>query len=392
MIGFLHHTAAAARREIGRIADLRMYRVLLFYLPLVAFGFFALFFSEGVARNIPIAVVDNDRTALSRKLIDMIDATPTAEVAYSLQSMAEAERSMREGAIMAVVLIPADFEKKLLGNVPAPAEAYITGTNITVNGLLAKDIQTAVTTFSAGVQLQLFTARGMAEEEAMAQILPVRFDRHILFNPYINYGYYLAPSFMPMMLLILTVMVSVFAIGTELKYGTAREWLHCGGDSMAAALAGKLLPVAAILVLQAFVMLFILIGIVGVPLNGSFAVMVVGTLCFLLGYQSLAVLIVALLANMRLALSLGGGYSVLAFTFSGLTFPVMAMWTPMRWLSRCFPFTYYTDLFIDQMLRGAPVACSLPDLGYMSLFAVLPMLVLPRLRKVCMDPNYWGRA
>ncbi len=392
MSGFLHHTAAAARREIGRIADLRMYRVLLFYLPLVTFGFFALFFSKGVARNIPIAVVDNDRTALSRKLIDMIDAAPTPYVAYSAQSMVEGERLMREGVIMAVVLIPDDFEKKLLGNVPAPVEAYITGTNITVNGLLSKDIQTVVTTFSAGVQLQLFTARGMAEEEAMAQILPVRFDRHILFNPYINYGYYLAPSFMPMMLLILTVMVSVFAVGTELKYGTAREWLHCGGDSMAAALTGKLLPVTAILVLQAFVMLFILIGIVGVPLNGSFAVMVVGTLCFLLGYQALAVAIVALLANMRLALSLGGGYSVLAFTFSGLTFPVMAMWTPMRWLSRCFPFTYYTDLFIDQMLRGAPVAYSLPDLGYMSLFAVLPMLVLPRLRKVCTDPNYWGRA
>lgn len=259
MIGFLHHTAAAARREIGRIADLRMYRVLLFYLPLVAFGFFALFFSKGVARNIPIAVVDNDRTLLSRKLIDMIDAAPTPNVAYSAQSMIEAERLMREGAIMAVVLIPADFEKKVLGNVPAPVEAYITGTNITVNGLLSRDIQTVVTTFSAGVQLQLFAARGMAEEEAMAQILPVRFDRHILFNPYINYGYYLAPSFMPMMLLILTVMVSVFAVGTELKYGTAREWLHCGGDSMAAALTGKLLPVTAILVLQAFVMLFILI-------------------------------------------------------------------------------------------------------------------------------------
>lgn len=392
MIGFLHHTAASARREIGRIAGLRMYRVLLFYLPLVAFGFFALFFSRGVARNIPIAVVDNDHTALSRKLIDMIDAAPTPDVAYSLQSMAEGERSMREGAIMAVVLIPADFEKKVLGNVPAPVEAYITGTNITVNGLLSKDIQTVVTTFSAGVQLQLFTARGMSEEEAMAQILPVRFNRHILFNPYINYGYYLAPSFMPMMLLILTVMVSVFAVGTELKYGTAREWLHCGGDSMAAALTGKLLPVTAILVLQAFVMLFILIKIVGVPLNGSFAVMAIGTLCFLLGYQALAVLIVALMANMRLALSLGGGYSVLAFTFSGLTFPVMAMWTPMRWLSRCFPFTYYTDLVIDQMLRGAPVVYSLPNLGYMSLFAVLPMLVLPRLRKVCMDPNYWGRA
>ena len=243
MKGFLYHTAAAMRREIGRIARMRMYRMLLFYLPLAAFAFFALFFSKGVPRNIPIAVVDDDRTALSRKLVEMLDAAPTAYVAYVAPSMNEAERLMREGEIMAVVLIPSDFEKELLGGVPTPVEAYITGTNITVNGLLSKDIQTVVTTFSAGVQLQLLTVRGMSDEQAMAQIMPVRFNRHVLFNPYINYGYYLAPSFMPMMLLIFAVMATVFAVGTELKHGTAREWLNAGGDLMTAALTGKLLPV-----------------------------------------------------------------------------------------------------------------------------------------------------
>ena len=104
-----------------------------------------------------------------------------------------------------------------------------------------------------------------------------------------------------------------------------------------------------------------------------------------------AVFIVSLLSNLRLSLSIGGGYSVLAFTFSGLTFPIMAMWPAMRYLSRLFPFTYYTDIFVDQMLRGAPVACSLPDMGYMSLFIVIPLLCLPRLRTICTEEKYWGR-
>ena len=42
-------------------------------------------------------------------------------------------------------------------------------------------------------------------------------------------------------------------------------------------------------------------------------------------------------------------------------------------------------------LRGAPVACSLPDMGYMSLFIVLPLLCLPRLRTICTEEKYWGR-
>lgn len=89
--------------------------------------------------------------------------------------------------------------------------------------------------------------------------------------------------------------------------------------------------------LISLVMLVINFKIVGTPLNGSLTVILIGTLLFILSYQSISVLIVSLLANLRLSLSIGGGYSVLAFTFSGLTFPIMAMWEPMQWVSKIFP-------------------------------------------------------
>lgn len=368
MPGFLHNTYAVLRRELVRLTHQPMYFVLMLVLPVVSFAFFALLFNKGVARDIPIAVLDDDHTSLSRKVTQMIDATPTALVAYEIQDMDEGERLMREGKVMAIVQIPSFFEKNILSNSQTHIENYVSGTNITVNGLLSKDIQTAVTTFTAGIQLQLLTKQGLSEKQAMAQLMPVRFSRHVLFNPYINYGYYLSPSFMPMMLLIFVVMVTVFTIGTELKHATAREWIDTANGSVGAALTGKILPVTVIMFLMSLVMLL-----------------------FILSYQAIAVFIVSLLSNLRLSLSIGGGYSVLAFTFSGLTFPVMAMWPAMRYLSKLFPFTYYTDIFVDQMLRGAPVACSLPDMGYMSLFIVLPLLCLPRLRTICTEEKYWGR-
>ncbi len=322
----------------------------------------------------------------------MIGETPTALVAYGIQSMDEGERLMREGRISAVVQIPAFFEKNILSNSQTHIEAYISGSNITVNGLLSKDIQTAVTMFSAGIQIQLLTKQGLTERQAMAQLQPVRFDKHVLFNPYINYGYYLSPSFMPMMLLIFIVMVTVFSIGTELNNGTAREWLASADDSMGAALLGKMLPVTVIMFLLSLVMFVIIFKVVGVQLNGSFTLILTGTLLFILSYQSISVLIVSIMANLRLSLSLGGGYSVLAFTFSGLTFPIMAMYPAMRAVSKLFPFTYYTDLFVDQMLRGAPARCSLPDLGCMALFIVLPFLCLRRLRRLCTEEKFWGKS
>lgn len=388
---FLRNTWAVLQRELVRMTHQPIYLTLMLVLPLLSFAFFALLFNQGVARNIPIAILDEDHTTLSRKVAQMIDDTPTAMVAYDIQDIDEGERLMREGRVMAIVQIPAFFEKCILSNTQTHIENYVSGTNITVNGLLSKDIQTAVTTFSAGIQLQLLTKQGLTERQAMAQLMPVRFDRHVLFNPYINYGYYLAPSFLPMMLLIFVVLTTVFSIGTELKNSTAREWLRTADDSVGAALLGKTLPVTVGMFLLSLAMFVIIFKVVGTPLNGSLWVILTGTLLFIMSYQAISVLIVSLLANLRLSLSIGGGYSVLAFTFSGLTFPIMAMWEPMQWLSRLFPFTYYTDLFVDQMLRGAPVVCSLPDLGWMSLFVVLPLLCLPRLKRVCTEQKFWGR-
>ena len=152
-----------------------------------------------------------------------------------------------------------------------------------------------------------------------------------------------------------------------------------------------MLPLVVMMLLMTLMMFLILFKIVGVPLNGSLTALLFGCMLFVLAYMAIGVLIVTLLSNLRLSLSIGGGYSVLAFTFSGLTFPIMAMWEPMQWVSKIFPFTFYTDIFVDQMLRGTPWVYSLPDLCYMSLFIVLPLLCLPRLKRVCTEEKFWGR-
>ncbi|MEG1622243.1 MAG: ABC transporter permease [Alistipes sp.] len=387
---FLQNINAVFRRELIRIIHQPMYFILMLVLPVISFAFFAVLFEHGVARDVPIAMLDADQTNLSRTAARMINDTPTAMVAYDIQSMEEGERLMREGKIMAIVQIPTSFEKNILSNRQTNIESYISGTNLTVNGLLSKDIQTAVTTFSAGIQIQLLTKQGLTERQAMAQLMPVRFVRHVLFNPYINYGYYLSPSFMPMMLMIFTIMATIFAFGTELKLSTAKEWIDTANGSVLAAMIGKTLPIITTMFLMSMVMFLIIFKIVGVPLNGSFPFLMLGSLLFLLCYQAIGIFFIAIFSNMRLSLSIGGGYSVLAFTFSGLTFPIMAMSTSMQLFSKIFPFTYYTDLIIDQTLRGAPVIYSLHDIGSMALFLLLPLLVLPRLRTICSDKKYWG--
>ncbi|MDE6140216.1 MAG: ABC transporter permease [Alistipes sp.] len=391
MFAFFHDIFAVFRRELQHMVQHRMYRMLTIVLPVISFAFFAVLFDNGAIHKLPVAILDEDHTPLSRKLSMMIGETSGVLVAYDICDMNEGEKLMREGKISGIVLIPDNFESDIYGNEQTHVDAYISGSNISVNGMLSKDIQTTVQTFAAGIQLTKLQSAGLTAYQAMAQVMPIRFSKHVISNPYLNYGYYLAPIFMLMMLMIFTVLTTIYAIGRELRYSTAGEWIAAGGGNVTASLLGKILPITLIMTILAQVMFIIMFRSVGVPLNGNYWVLLFGAEMFIISYQAIAVFIITVLGNLRLGLSIGGGYSVLAFTFSGLTFPIMAMYPVMQVVSKIFPFTYFTEIFIDQAMRGAPSVYSIMPIVCMAAFIVLPILVMPRLRKIATDSKYWGK-
>ena len=126
-------------------------------------------------------------------------------------------------------------------------------------------------------------------------------------------------------------------------------------------------------------------------MRGSWVVLIVGMGALILAYQSVAIFVVAVTASLRLSLSLGGGYSVLAFTFSGITFPTMAMLSVVQPFTMLFPYTYFMQLYIDQAVRGSAWWLSMQDIAAMLLFCLLPLLLLGRLKKISVTRKFWGR-
>ena len=380
------------QRELKRIWQFKPYLLSLTILPLLSMLLFVAIFSRGVPSDLPIAIVDNDNTPLSRKVINMIEATPETAVRYKIANSIEGERLIRQGEAGAMVIIPANFEKDILGMTPTTIGAYISGVNILENGLISKGLQTSIVTFSVGIKTEILTKQGVAESQAITQAIPISIDRHMLFNPYTNYSYYLLPSFLPMMILIFTVLSTIFAIGSELKYSTTEEWIRTAQGSITVALAGKLTPTITLMTMMAAVMFILLFEFVGVPMQGNIWILLISCFVFILTYISVAIFIIAITADMRLAMSLGGGYSVMAFSFSGLTFPAMAMHEVIQWFGRLFPFTYFTEIMIDQALRGAPTGNSLTQLSYMMIFLLLPLTTARRLKHIILERKYWGKA
>ncbi len=344
--------------ELKRICSDRTYFTLLLILPTLSLLFFVCYFSGSGIRELPVAVVDNSRSNLSNKLVEMIDTTSSAKVDYTANSSTEALSLIREGKAYAAVVIPRSFEADIISGTPTNIALYNSGTNISTNGFLAKDIQSVVATFSAGIELQ----RGAT----LADVMPVRFDKHILFNPYLNYAYYLAPCFMPMMIMIFTLLATVYAVA-ERKSGSC------------ATLIVRVAPTTIVMWFFATIMLLLLFRVLDVPLCGNRWIVTLTTLLFITVYQSIALFFVGVTKSLHLSLSLGGGYSVLAFTMSGLTFPTMAMFPLLKAASYLFPFTYYMDIMVDQALRGSSTINTIESIGYLSLFLLLPLLIRKRL-------------
>ena len=139
------------------------------------------------------------------------------------------------------------------------------------------------------------------------------------------------------------------------------------------------------------VVAMLIFGLFGAPMRGSWLMLVLGSAVLIMAYQAVAIFVVALTASFRLSLSLGGGYSVLAFTFSGVTFPTMAMFSAVQPFTRLFPYTYFMELYIDQAVRGVAWHYSMLDIAAMLMFLLLPLLTFRRLHKVVSKAKFWGR-
>ncbi len=378
-------------REIDRMSGSTIYVFTTLIGPLISFVILLSIFSAGVPRDIPVGVVDMDDTNLSRKISMWIGATQEAEVTMRLPNQEEAYRQMADGKIDAVIIIPENTEKNILKGVGQPVSVFINNTNLLKGGYLQKGIYKALATLSGGIKLQFAMKTGLPEKQARAKILPVSLQQHVLFNPFGNYSYFLLSALLPLMIVVFTLLSAVFALGTEVREGTGPEWLEHANGSLIVGLAGKLLPYTVLLSVVTLVMNVVLFVQMATPLRGNFAFIVMGELGMIITYQLLAVLLVALTANLRLALSLASAYSMMALTFSGLTFPQFAMPLVAKIFSYLFPFTQWVKIFISQAIRGEDAVHAIVPMSIYVLFILLSVCFLPRLKRVLREERFWGK-
>lgn len=354
-------------------AWLRRRPALLIFATLLPVGLIALLiglFSAGLPTRLPIAVLDQDGSSLSRLLIRQVDATPEAAVALSVQDLAEGHRRIAAGAVYGLLLIPQNLERDLLAGRRPEIVFFYNTQKMTAGNLVMRGVASAVPTVAAGARIGWREAQGQFPEAAQAALTPIPVQTHALFNPTLDYSHFLLAALVPSLLQIIMVTATAYAVGLDTETRHRLRVLRRLGGGLWPAVAGKLLPYTLLFLGLLGIADAVLFGGFHLPLRGSGPLLLLADLLFVLACQMLGAVLALTLTPTASALSIATLLTAPAFGFMGIGFPRLGMNLFAHSWGAALPGTWYLSARIDQTLRGVPPDLSWPPILTLAAFVL----------------------
>lgn len=387
-----HALSSSLRREWTRLRADPWDFAMLTSIPVALYLLTWWIFSAGVARDLPLVVIDRDHSVMSRSLIRMLDQSPGLQVALAASSEAEAFHLIRERRAFGIVSIPADLQQTIQGGGAASVQWAYNAQFASHTGAMTRDVRTVVATLSAGIELQGRARRGGAIVQAKELYEPVRTRTASLFNENGSYVPSLALPVAFSLMHIFVTLAAVTAIGRELRGASVPQWLAAADGNLGAALLGKLLIPFGAFVVHALLLVLLFGVVLGWPIQGSATAMMAGTAFFITSYLALGAFIVAFTSSLRSALSICAFVTAPAFAFSGQGFPMLAMPAGARIWAESLPLTHYLPLLNNTWMAGAPLRFGIVPVAVLLLFtAGLGAAAWLRLASRVKQPATWGK-
>lgn len=359
-----------------------------FLLPLFLFLMLANMMEEGLPQKTPAAMVDKDGSSLSRQMTLNIGGMQMVDLRYESNSFTEARHLMQEGKIYGFFLIPENYQADLMAGRNPVITFYTNMTYYVPGSLLFKTFKSSATYSKAAIVSGALESLGATEDQVKPLLQPVNIQCRGLGNPGLNYGIYLGNSFIPCVLQLMIMLITCFSLGQEIKYGMSRQLLRRADGSIVKAVFGKLLPQTAIWTVVAIFMESWLFKYNAYPMNGSWLWITLSEVMFVVATQGFALFIFCLLPNLRLSLSICALTGILSFSIAAFSFPYESMYPAIGILSWILPVRYNFLIYIDQALNGIDIYYSHVWFVAYIVFMLLPLPLLPRLRRCMARPVY----
>ncbi len=348
---------AVARKEFRQIA--RDTRTLLILLLVPAF--ILLLFGYAVKfdiRHIRLAVDDRDRSTVSRSLISAFVNSGYFDLAAEVDAD-ETTRLMDRDEVRAVLVIPAGLARDVHGGRPAAVQVLLNGDNA----------NTATTVMGYAVAI----IRGESAKYAPAQaaVPPIVVEPRIWYNPELRSALFLVPGLIAYIAMITAVVSTALSIVREKERGTMEQVRMAPLDA-ASFVVGKTIPYFVVSLVSALGIVVVSMLLFGMPMRGSWAVLLLALSLFLFGALGLGLLISSVAETQQVAFQVALLVSFLpTLMLSGFVFPIASMPRALQLITYAVPARYFLVALRAIVLKGAGLSVYWIELVALTAFAIV---------------------
>ena len=354
---------AVARKEFRQIARDRRSLLVLLFVP----AFFLLLYGYALnfdVQHIRLAIEDDDQTPASRKVISAFVNSGYFDGVADVRSATEYERLIDRGDARAVLVIPRGLERRMLNGERVPVQVIINGDNsntaATVMGYALRILQTV------SLELHPVSRRG-------APVITV--EPRVWYNPELRSALFLVPGLIAYIGMISSVISTSLSVVREKERGTM-EQVRMAPLGTGEYIIGKTLPYFAISLATSVAIVLASMGLFGLPMNGSWILLILALSLYLAGALGLGLMISTLADSQQVAFQLAVLASFLpTMMLSGFVFPIASMPPAIQAITFIVPARYFIVALRSIVLKGADLSTFWTELAALAVYAAV-MLTL----------------
>ena len=328
-------------------------------------------------RDVPIVVVDLDRSARSRELVSRFEASPYFTVVGTADNLNEIDPWLQRNVAWMALAIPGDYSDALGNTRPAKVQVVADGTDSNSTNVALGYAGSLVASYNEELLTRRAAAAGLA---VPAQ--PIQARIRVWFNPELESRDFMIPGIIALLLLVVTTNLSSMAIVREKELGTL-EQLNVTPVTRWQLIVGKLLPYGLIGLIDVVVVTLAAILWFEIPLRGSPVLLGVCSAIYLLTTLGLGLFVSTISQTQQQAMMTSTFFFLTPMLYlSGFIFPIENMPAVIQPLTYLIPLRYFIVIVRGIFLKGVGVAVLWPDiLALLAWGLIIVGLAVARSRK-----------
>ncbi|ELY5141966.1 ABC transporter permease [Vibrio vulnificus] len=362
----LYRIKAIMVKEFRQLSRDRITFGMVVMIPLIQLLLFGYAINTDI-RDIPVAVVDQSESTAGRILTESVKVTQVVSVTQRYATAEEAEQAIQDGIVRAALILPNDLTQRMAQGRPL-GQWIVDGSDTMISAAIL------------GLQTMPLTDFDFQIRPKPTQT----FEVALYYNPSRRSAVNIVPGLLGVILTMTMILFTSAAIVRERERGNLELLITTPVRSFELMVA-KIVPYIFVGLIQVFIILGLGHVIFGVPINGSVAQILLGTLLFIAASLTLG-LVISTIANTQLqAMQMTVFILLPSILLSGFMFPYEGMPVAAQWIAEVLPATHFMRMIRGIVLRGADLFDLWRDTLWMIGFTLLGLIIASTRFKKSLD-------